>query len=122
MEVLGEAERSHQLGAEVAAAHLDPVGVRLADATDGLAGLADLHGLDAKARVVRACPEPGATGGDEMSHRTAWVAALTTGAMAFTFATADATNTVRIASQITIESHGLNFHGRVKSENAGCKD
>jgi hypothetical protein len=42
--------------------------------------------------------------------------------MAFTFATADATNTVRIASSITIESHGLNFHGKVKSENAGCKD
>jgi hypothetical protein len=57
-----------------------------------------------------------------MGHRTAWVAGLVTAAMAFTFATADATNTVRIASRITIESHGLNFHGKVKSENAGCKD
>jgi hypothetical protein len=57
-----------------------------------------------------------------MGHRTAWVAGLVTAAMAFTFATADATNTVRIASHITIESHGLNFHGKVKSDNAGCKD
>jgi hypothetical protein len=57
-----------------------------------------------------------------MGHKTTFVAALATAATAFTFATADAANTVRIESRITIESHGLRFHGKVKSENAGCKD
>jgi hypothetical protein len=57
-----------------------------------------------------------------MRHRTAWIATLATATTALTFATADATETVRIASRITIESHGLSFHGRVKSENSGCKD
>ena len=58
-----------------------------------------------------------------MGHRTAWIAVLATAATAFTFATADATRKVRIPSRITIEQHGsLTFHGRVKSENAGCKD
>jgi hypothetical protein len=56
-----------------------------------------------------------------MRHRMIWIAVLATGASALTFGTAAATNTVRIASRITIESHGLNFHGKVKSENAGCK-
>src|SRR5690349_4710493 len=64
----------------------------------------------------------GRTRGDEMSHRTTWIAAIATATTAFTFATADATNTVRIASRITIESHGLHFHGKVKSENSACKD
>jgi hypothetical protein len=57
-----------------------------------------------------------------MSHRTTWVVALATAATAFTFTSADATKKVRIPSRITIESHGLHFHGKVKSENAGCKD
>jgi hypothetical protein len=57
-----------------------------------------------------------------MRHRIVWTAVVASAAFAFTFATADATNTVRIPSRITIESHGLNFHGKVKSENAGCKD
>jgi hypothetical protein len=57
-----------------------------------------------------------------MGRRMIWVAVLATAATAFTFTTADATRTVRIASRITIESHGLNFHGKVKSENSGCKD
>jgi hypothetical protein len=57
-----------------------------------------------------------------MRHRMIWIAVLATGASALTFGTAAATNTVRIASRITIESHGLNFHGKVKSENSGCKD
>jgi len=34
---------------------------------------------------------------------------------------ADATHTVRIASHITIHSHGLTFSGKVKSPNGGCK-
>jgi hypothetical protein len=57
-----------------------------------------------------------------MGRRMTLVAVLATAATAFTFTTADATRTVRIASRITIESHGLRFHGKVKSENAGCKD
>ena len=57
-----------------------------------------------------------------MRHRAALIATLATATTALTFATADATETVRIASRITIESHGLNFHGKVKSENSGCKD
>src|SRR4051812_38510093 len=69
-----------------------------------------------------ACRQPGATGGGTMGRRMIWVAVLATAATAFTFTTADATRTVRIASRITIESHGLNFHGKVKSENSGCKD
>jgi hypothetical protein len=57
-----------------------------------------------------------------MGRRMTWIAVLATAATAFTFTTAAATRTVRIASRITIESHGLRFHGKVKSENAGCKD
>ena len=57
-----------------------------------------------------------------MGHRTAWVAVLATAAIAFTFAAADATRKVRVPSRITIESHGLRFHGKVKSEKAACKD
>ena len=43
VEVLGEAEPAHQVAAEVAAAHLDPVRVGLRDAGDGPSRLADLH-------------------------------------------------------------------------------
>src|SRR5947208_13965663 len=57
-----------------------------------------------------------------MRHRTTRIAVAAFAATALTLGTADATQTVRIASRITIESHGLNFHGKVKSENAGCKD
>jgi len=57
-----------------------------------------------------------------MGYRTTCVATLAAGATAFTFATADAANVVRIPSRITIESHGLRFHGKVKSERAACKD
>jgi hypothetical protein len=58
-----------------------------------------------------------------MRHRTTCIAAVAIATSAVTLGTADATNTVRIASRITIEQHGsLTFHGKVKSENAGCKD
>jgi hypothetical protein len=57
-----------------------------------------------------------------MRHRTTCIAAVALATSAVTLGTADATNTVRIASRITIESHGLAFHGKVKSENSGCKD
>ena len=57
-----------------------------------------------------------------MRRRTIRIAVAGLAAMAFTLGTAEATRTVRIASRITIESHGLNFHGKVKSENSGCKD
>jgi hypothetical protein len=58
-----------------------------------------------------------------MRHRTTCIAAVALATSAATLGTADATNTVRIPSRITIEQHGsLTFHGRVKSENAGCKD
>jgi hypothetical protein len=57
-----------------------------------------------------------------MRPRMTWIAVVTTAAVALTAATADATRTVRIASRITIESHELHFHGKVKSENAGCRD
>ena len=43
MEVLGEAQPAHQVAAEVAPPHLDPVGIGLADVADGVAGLTDLH-------------------------------------------------------------------------------
>ena len=36
-------ERAHQVAGEVAAAHLDPVGIGLADPADGRPGLTDLH-------------------------------------------------------------------------------
>jgi hypothetical protein len=36
--------------------------------------------------------------------------------------TADATNTVRIKSRISIEGHGLDFKGRVRSSNVACKE
>jgi hypothetical protein len=45
MEVLGEAEAPHHVAAEIAPAHLDAIGVRLADVGDRSAGLADLHQL-----------------------------------------------------------------------------
>jgi len=58
-----------------------------------------------------------------MRHRTTRIAVAAAVASALTLGTADATRTVRIPSRITIEQHGsLTFHGRVKSENAGCKD
>ena len=57
-----------------------------------------------------------------MRSRTTRIAIAAVAASAFTLGTAEATRTVRIASSITIESHGLHFHGKVKSENAGCKD
>ncbi len=57
-----------------------------------------------------------------MRRRMTLITAVAIATSALTLATADATETVRIASRITIESHGLNFHGKVKSENAGCKD
>ena len=43
MEVLAEAEPSHQLAAEIAPAHLDPVGIGLADVRDGPCGVTVLH-------------------------------------------------------------------------------
>ena len=43
MEVLREAEPAHQVAAEIAAPHLDPVGVGLADVADRVSGLPDLH-------------------------------------------------------------------------------
>jgi hypothetical protein len=58
----------------------------------------------------------------EMRTRTTCIVAAGIAATALTVGTADATRTVRIASRITIESHDLHFHGKVKSENAGCKD
>src|SRR5256714_914060 len=58
-----------------------------------------------------------------MRHRTTRIAIAAVAASALTLGTADATQTVRIPSRITIEQHGsLRFHGKVKSENAGCKD
>jgi hypothetical protein len=57
-----------------------------------------------------------------MRHRTTRIAVAAVAATVLTIGTAEATRTVRIASRITIESHGLNFHGKVKSENSGCKD
>src|SRR2546421_11586056 len=56
-------------------------------------------------------------------RRTSLIAVTAIATSAFTLTTADATRTVRIPSRITIEQHGsLRFHGKVKSENAGCKD
>ena len=43
VEVLGEAQPPHQIAGEVAAAHLDAVGLGTADSRDGFARLADLH-------------------------------------------------------------------------------
>ena len=43
VEVLGEAQPAHQVAAQVAPAHLDPVGVRLADVGDGGPRATDLH-------------------------------------------------------------------------------
>jgi hypothetical protein len=57
-----------------------------------------------------------------MLNKTTRIALAGVAATALTIGTAEATRTVRIASRITIESHGLNFHGKVKSENSGCKD
>ena len=51
VEVLGEAEPAHQVAAQVAAAHLDPVGVGLADVADGLAHV----GFISQRRTLRAC-------------------------------------------------------------------
>jgi hypothetical protein len=49
------------------------------------------------------------------SAAAALMASLTIG-----LATAEATRTVRIASQISIRSHGLTFSGKVTSSNPGC--
>ena len=58
-----------------------------------------------------------------MRSRTTRIAVAAIAATALTLGTADATRTVRIPSRITIEQHGsLTFHGKVKSENAACKD
>jgi hypothetical protein len=43
VEVLGEAQPAHQVAGQVTAAHLDPVGMSLADASDGIRALAALH-------------------------------------------------------------------------------
>ena len=43
VEVLGEAQPAHQVAAEVAPAHLDPIGIGLADVADRGPGLTDLH-------------------------------------------------------------------------------
>src|SRR5689334_1778585 len=66
-----------------------------------------------------------ATGPREETHmrsRTTRIAVAALATTALTLGTADATRTVRIASRITIESHDLHFHGKVKSENSACKD
>jgi hypothetical protein len=57
-----------------------------------------------------------------MRSRTIRIALVALATTASTLGTAYATRTVRIASRITIESHGLNFHGKVKSENSACRD
>lgn len=57
-----------------------------------------------------------------MRSRTTRIAMAAVAATTFTLGTADATRTVKIASRITIESHDLHFHGKVKSENGACKD
>ena len=51
VEVLGEAQPAHQVAAEVAPPHLDPVGIGLADVADGGPGLTDLHPGDATHRT-----------------------------------------------------------------------
>jgi hypothetical protein len=60
-----------------------------------------------------------------MRHRTVRIAAAATVVSALALGSAltaaDATNTVRIASQISIQGHGLVFKGRVTSSNAGCE-
>jgi hypothetical protein len=43
VEVLREAQPAHQVAGEVAPAHLDAVGIGLADVTDRVPGLTDLH-------------------------------------------------------------------------------
>jgi hypothetical protein len=60
-----------------------------------------------------------------MRHRTTRFAAAATAVSALALGagltTADATNTVRIPSEISIEAHGLVFKGKVTSSNAACK-
>ena len=53
MEVLGEAHLAHQVAGEVASPYFDPVGIRLADAADGLPGLTDLHQGSRSSRTTR---------------------------------------------------------------------
>src|SRR5207237_5343510 len=72
-------------------------------------------------RGVLSMSATGPHGGVHMRSRTSRIAVAALAATALTLGTADATRTVRIASRITIESHGLRFHGKVKSENSGCK-
>lgn len=57
-----------------------------------------------------------------MPRRPTVIALAAVAATALTLGTAGATHTVTIKSKITIESHDLNFHGRVKSKNDACKD
>ena len=54
VEVLREREAAHEVAGEVAPAHLDAVGMRLADVADGLAGheAATLSGGDGDAEGV----------------------------------------------------------------------
>lgn len=54
------------------------------------------------------------------AHRAA-AAALAAGALALAATGAHATRTVRIASRVSIKSHGLTFSGRVTSPNAACE-
>jgi hypothetical protein len=53
--------------------------------------------------------------------RVAAAASIAALALASSLGIAEATRTVRIASRITIESHGLTFSGRVRSGNAACE-
>ena len=64
VEVRGEAEPAHEVAAEVAAAHLDPVRVGLADVADGCPGLADEHPCDARCCAAgRQAPPTSGRGG-----------------------------------------------------------
>ena len=54
VEVLGEAQPAHEVAGEVAAPHLDAVGVGLADVGDGGAALSEHRG-DAMSRTRRCC-------------------------------------------------------------------
>jgi hypothetical protein len=64
-------------------------------------------------------------GEEEMLRKTFHIGAATIVASALCLAcvlgVADATRTVRIASEISIKSNGLHFSGKVTSPNAACK-
>ena len=49
-------EPAHQVAAEVAPPHLDPVGVGLADVADGVAGLTDLHRIPPRSWLLAGIP------------------------------------------------------------------